>query len=90
MNATDTRPCAACERETPTAELTPSGRCADCLPGGAGRLPYGAPGPGRAAVRQLLAPLRARRQADAEQRAAALAGQRPTDTTTTIHRKDLP
>lgn len=81
-----TRPCAVCERETPVAELTPSGRCSDCLPGRSGRLPYGAPGPGRAAVRQLLAPGRARRQAEAEQRTTSLAGQRPTDTTLTTRR----
>lgn len=87
MNPADTRPCTACERETPTAELTPSGRCADCLPGGASHLPYGAPGPGRAAVRQMLAPLRARRQTAAEQAAATLAAQRPTDTPITTKRR---
>lgn len=86
MTTTDSLPCTVCERETPVAELTPSGRCSDCLPGRSGRLPYGAPGPGRAAVRQLLAPGRARRQTEAEARAAALAGQRPTDTTVTTRR----
>lgn len=83
---TTTSPCRVCERETPTAELTPSGRCSDCLPGGAARLPRGAVGPGRQAVRQLLAPYRARRAAEGTHQRETLARQRETDTTITTRR----
>lgn len=83
--------CRTCEREHDPSELTPSGICADCLPStaGTGRRPAGPPppiGPGRQAVRDLLAPMRAARAAAQEQTRAALAGQRPTDLSAPIRR----
>lgn len=80
--------CRSCERSVPADDLTPSGYCADCLPStaGAGRRP--APvGPGRLAVRQMLAPMRAARAAREREAAARLAGARPTDLTIPITRR---
>lgn len=84
-----TRPCTICERDTPTAELTPSGRCVDCVPGAMNRPMRGMPGPGRQAVRQMLAPYRARKAEQAQQAADRLARQRETDTTVML-RRDRP
>ena len=82
--------CRTCERETPADALTPSGLCADCLPSTAGHGRRPAPvGPGRQAVRQMLAPMRAARAAREREAAARLAGARPTDLTIPITRRTL-
>lgn len=83
--------CRDCERETPAEALTPSGLCADCIPStaGTGRRPTPATvGPGRQAVRDLLAPMRAARAARERERSAALADARPTDLPTPTPRRN--
>lgn len=80
--------CRSCERSVSADDLTPSGYCADCIPSTAGHGRRPAPvGPGRLAVRQMLAPMRAARAAREREAAARLAGARPTDLTIPITRR---